>query len=58
MIKKGFPPKPLEISSDNMAKSISDMGIKNKDALIIEENQSKIIVAPPIPQISHKEDLS
>ena len=36
IIKKGFPPKPIATNEENLVKSIAELGIKNKDTLIIE----------------------
>jgi len=45
-IKKGFPPKPIVINAENLLKSLTENGIKNKETLIVEEdpNAPKIVV--------------
>jgi hypothetical protein len=42
VIKKGFPPKLLEINETNFEKMISELGIKNKETLIVEEDSTKV----------------
>jgi hypothetical protein len=36
IIKKGFPPKPIDFSEQNLKLPIQTVGIKNKEAIILE----------------------
>ena len=42
IIKKGFPPKPIALDEETLSKSLSELGIRAKDSLIIDEDKSKI----------------
>jgi hypothetical protein len=35
-IKKGFPPRPVSLDGPNLGKSLLEIGIKNKETLIVE----------------------
>lgn len=37
IIRKGFPPKLINIDEQNLAKSLKELGIKNRESLIVEE---------------------
>jgi hypothetical protein len=40
VIKKGFPPKPVDLG--DRGKLLQDIGIKNKDTLIVEGSSAAI----------------
>lgn len=42
VIKKGFPPRPIEL---DLTRSLIDLGIKNKETLLIEEDTSKVVAS-------------
>ena len=41
VIKKGFPPKPVSLDDKN--KALADIGIRNKDTLIVEGTAAVIV---------------
>lgn len=47
IIKKGFPPKAIDLADPS--KTIQELGIRNKDTLIIEEDPNVVVIKQPVP---------
>ena len=45
-VKKGFPPKPVSLENFDLEASISELGVKNNDNLVIEIDESKLSSSP------------